>query len=145
MEKKFGSGQPQLDIETKGFEYRYRYNIPTDYRDKVCTCERIKYTNDADYRCGNCRKVPVHFLFKCVDCSKIFIRDFNFTWFCTVCPTCYECSKDIAAPCLLHGMIPLYRETYSVENGAPLGKPLGLNPTELTDEERTAIEADFAF
>jgi len=140
----YGSGQPQLDIETKGYEFRYRYNLTSDFRERVCTCEHIKYVT-GKWRCGNCGLVPVHYLYKCIDCGEIFIKDFSFPWFCSVCPTCYDCSKDIAAPCLLHGIIPLWRETYSIENGAPLGEPLGLNPREITDEERAAIEADFAF
>lgn len=139
-----GSGQPQLDTETKGYEHRYIYNLPADYRDRVCTCERHKI-KEYTWRCGNCNKPPVHFLYKCVDCSQLFLRDFSFPWFCSVCPTCYDCSKNIAAPCLLHNIIPLWRERYSVEIGAPLGEPLGLNPREITDEERASIEAEFTF
>ena len=146
MEKKFGSGQPQLDIETKGYEYRYKYGLPADFRDRVCTCERINYTtNPTSWACGNCGKPPVHHLNRCVDCSTVFIKDFSFPWFCTICPTCYECSKNIAAPCLDHDIIPLWRNKYTTETGAPLGKPLGLNPRELTDEERNILEAEFTF
>ena len=139
-----GSGQPQLDVETKGYEFRYRYNIPADFRDRVCTCEKYKIESYA-WHCGNCKKPPVHNLYKCVDCGDLFLRDFNFPWFCSVCPTCYECSKNIAAPCLQHGVIPWLKERYTIDIGAPVGEPLGLNPKEITDDERNAIEAEFTF
>ena len=142
LEDKNSSGQPQLDVKTKGYEHRYRYNIPAEYRTRVCMCERHKIVTNS-WRCGNCDLPPVHYLNKCVDCGKIFIKDFSFPWFCTVCPTCHECSKSIAAPCLLHGLIPLFREKFSIETGAILGEPFGLNPKHYTEEEMADFSFDF--
>lgn len=143
-DKGYGSGQPQLDVKTKGYEFRYKYNIPAEFRSRVCTCEQMVYTTKgpAAYGCI-CGKPPVHALHKCVDCGEIFIKDFSFEWFCGVCPTCYNCSKDIAAPCLLHDIVPILRERFSVNNGAPLGKPKGLNPKRYTEEEMKDFSFDF--
>lgn len=124
---------------TKGLEYRYIYDIPVAYRDKLCTCEHIKYDTKSDrpWNCV-CGKVAIHHLHRCVKCDVIFIKDFDWPWWCIVDSQCWDCIQTMDKACERHGVIPLYRET-----GGPYRKPLGLNPKRYTEEEMSGFSFDF--
>ena len=130
-ERGYGSGQPQFDVETPGYEFRYRYNIPANLRSRVCTCDKIDYLNmKKPWACGKCGLPPVHFLFKCCKCDKVFIKDFSYPWWCGLDPHCWDCIQEIDSECSKHRIIPIYRE-----RGAPLREPIGLNPKVFTPED----------
>ena len=134
-ERGYGSGQPQLDVETPGYEFRYRYNIPANLVNRVCTCDRINYvTMKVSWACGTCGKPPVHFLYKCKSCDEVFIRDFSWPWWCSLDPRCWNCIQEVTEACPKHGIVPIYKE-----KGAPLSLPLGLNPRKFTPEEMEGV------
>ena len=125
----YGSGQPQFDIETPGYEFRYRYNIPVEFRKRVCTCERINYKNmKTPWACGTCGKPPVHFLFRCIICEKIFIKYFDTATLCNRHPKCWDCinKEEHHCSCVRYGGVRVF-------------EPLGLNPKEFTTEEMTGV------
>lgn len=129
--------EPQYKTKTKGYEFRYEFDMPVEFRKRVCTCEKMTYNFGGHYPtwfCSTCGKPPVHHLYKCFICDKVFIKDFSWPWYCMVDATCWDCSQDLAAPCLLHGLISMYKE-----KGYPLVEPLGLNPKVFTDEDMIGV------
>ena len=127
-------GRAQLWAKTQGYEFRYYYNILPAFKNRVCLCDVETYDfNDRSHPtwfCHTCKKPPLHFLNQCFVCGETFIKDFSWPYYCLLDPTCWNCSQDIAAPCLQHSVINMYKE-----KGYPLTPPMGLNPKFYTAQE----------
>ena len=69
--------------------YRTRFGIAPHLRRNVCLCrEPSGLTREG--RCKECGKLPVYFIYKCVNCDVEFLHDFVRN-FCYKHPLCWDC------------------------------------------------------
>ena len=128
---------PQYETKHQDYEFRYRWDMPVQFRKRVCVCEvGIKYdfSGKSLYPygcCARCGKPDLSTLLKCKTCGEVFIKDFSWPFECRspYHTTCWDCSQKLTELCTEHTRIPMYKDGY------PLREPLGLNPVKYTEEE----------
>lgn len=124
---------PQYFTETKGYEFRYKYNMPVAFAERICACEglTVKFSEHGGF-CARCIKPFEWTLFECVRCETLFIKDFGHPYFCICDPTCWECSQKLDNFCPTEFHMGVAKQGGYIE---ALRDPLGLNPKTFTDEE----------
>jgi hypothetical protein len=128
--------------------------LPLTHRNLVCYPERCGDRNVSDYIdpkwansgipfCRHCKRPPVWFTYRCVNCDSVFIRDFLDPKFCFAYPYCWNCLPQLSWTfCRDHnGRSMFYNDGLLYNEGGPFERlirkhpPLGLNPQKFSDTE----------
>lgn len=88
--------------------------MPLEFRSQVCKCPAVGKTDSKTYNhvigiCGTCKKPESYYLWRCVSCENLFLRDFV-SQFCVREPKCWDCSLDNPSDCSdkYHGYCEYY-------------------------------------
>lgn len=125
------------------WEAREYWNIPLQYRDKVCHGYRREeskshkgYTNRSGIPvCATCGKPPAHLIFYCFNCGELFIKDFRDTRFCALYPYCYDCLSELSWAFCPDHTVRLTASFYKLMDNPTIIPPIGMNPRKFTEEE----------
>lgn len=122
--------------------HRAPYVVPRKYHDRVCMCAEpgpvlfgARRPGPKINCCATCRKPFRYYLQRCTNCREWFIKDFRKSEYgCARHTRCWECIKS-TEPC------ECIKEVLTPSLANRDFDPLGLNPREVSQEERDAAFA----
>ena len=137
-----------------------REDIPLTHIELVCfpdTCggkdgrtisdyEPPRFRNSGIAFCNHCKRPPHWYLYRCVNCNRVFLKDFLDPKFCFAYPYCWNCLPQLSwAFCpdhistLVEDKGIVYNRGTRFERTVHFHEPLGLNPKVYSDEELDAF------